>query len=170
MIDLLVDRPGLTIRRAPVAAHLLVHCGPADAAAIGTAVGVDLPAAMLTSCATGGWHALHLAPDEWLLIGAPADAPMLMHRFAAVAAPHSLVDIGERSPGLQIAGSHAVALLAAGCPLDVERMATGACTRTLFGKAMVILWRTGDGFTLEYARSFDDYVTRLARLAAEDVS
>lgn len=155
------------VRRAGPAAHLLLHCAPHDAAALGAAAGVELGAAMLRATTRGEWHSLHLAPDEWLLIG-PAGGEL---RFDP-GLPHALVDIGERSFGLEIEGPLASALLAAGCPLDLDERAfpASACTRTLFGKVMVMLWRTRGGFVMEYARSFDGYVVEFVTLAAEDAA
>jgi sarcosine oxidase subunit gamma len=43
------------------------------------------------------------------------------------------------------------------------------CTRTLFGKAEIVLWRTGaTEFHLEVWRSFSDYVVGCLREAARD--
>ena len=44
--------------------------------------------------------------------------------------------------------------------------------RTLFGKAMVMLWRTDDRptFRLEFARSFGGYVGALLTVAAGDLT
>jgi sarcosine oxidase subunit gamma len=43
--------------------------------------------------------------------------------------------------------------------LDVRAFAVGMCTRTVFAKAEIVLWRTAaDVFRLEVWRSFTDYV------------
>ena len=70
-----------------------------------------------------------------------------------------------------MSGPQAGAILNAGCPLDFDPAAfpTGMCTRSLFGKADIIIWRTGaDEFRLEVWRSFADYVSALLREAARD--
>ena len=146
-------------------AQWLLHCAPADAAAVGASLGLALGTTMLRAEASGGWHALHLAPDEWLLIDAAGACP------ATPALPHSLVDISERSLGFTISGVDAAATLNAGCPLDLSDRAfpPGACTRTLFGKVMVMLWRTGHtDWRIDCGRSFVPYVAALLELARED--
>ena len=146
-------------------AQWLLHCAPSDAAAAGASMGVELGSAMLREAGGNGWRALHLAPDEWLLIGAAGTVP----REPAVA--HSLVDISERSLGFEIGGREARAALNAACPLDLADAAfpVGACSRTLFGKVMVMLWRTGDTrWRIDCGRSFAPYVAALLALAVED--
>lgn len=167
--------PGIELRPVPPASRLLLHCAPSDAAALGTAVGLDLPAPMLRAGYRAGWHALHLAPDEWLLVGEPPAAAALADRFTAQQSSiaHSLVDVSARNLGVELAGTSAARLLAAGCPLDLDTTAfpTDSCSRTLFGKAMIMLWRTNDypAYRIEFARSFEDYVGRLLRAAAADL-
>lgn len=166
---------GLELRAAPLASRLLLHCTPDDAAPLGAAVGLDLPATMLRAGYLAGWDALHLAPDEWLLVGEPGAAAPLIERFAVQQSSiaHSLVDISDRNIGVEVAGPASARLLAAGCPLDLDpaAFATGSCSRTLFGKAMIMLWRTNDHptFRIEFARSFEDYIGRLLRAAAADL-
>ena len=152
--------------RAPDAQWLL-HCAPDDAAAAGASLGIALGTDLLRATNCNGWHALHLAPDEWLLIGPHAAVPGPLD--AAVA--HSLVDISERSLGFELVGADAADALNAACPLDLADAAfpVGACTRTLFGKVTVMLWRTGAlSWRLDCGRSFQPYLIGLVELAVED--
>ena len=172
MPDLIATR-SVRVRPASQLAHLLLHCEPHDAAGIAERLSLALPATMLDSGAGGGWSALHLAPDEWLLLGSEADAARLTSAFEQAGAtwPLSLVDISDRSLAYEIEGADAETLLAAGCPMDLAPHAfgTGRCTRTLFGKAMVMLWRTApQTFRLEVARSFAPYVVELLSVAARE--
>ena len=92
-----------------------------------------------------------LGPDEWLLIG--GDAP--------VALPAGMVDVSHRSAGIEISGPFAAEALNAFVALDLAETAfpVGMCTRTVLGKAEVVLWRTGaERFRLDVARSFAPYV------------
>ena len=77
-----------------------------------------------------------------------------------------------KGPGV-VAGDGAADLLNAGCALDLSDAAfpPNSCTRTLFGKADILLWRPTEAsaFRVEYARSFADYVRRLMAAAAEDL-
>lgn len=150
--------------RAPEAQWVL-HCAPADAPAVGASFGIDLGTAMLRATRTGDWHALHLAPDEWLLIGGGAAG------LGPIDVPHALVDVSDRSLGFEISGADAASALNAACPLDLDDAAfpLGSCTRTLFGKVTVVLWRTGDAtWRLDCGRSFAPYVRALLGLAVED--
>ena len=62
-------------------------------------------------------------------------------------------------------------MLNAGCPLDLDlaEFPVGMCTRTVFAKADIVLWRTrADAFHLEVWRSFAGYVAGLlAEIATE---
>lgn len=170
MADALIELPDAFVRPLPSVGRWLLHCEPDDAAAVGAALKLDLPSTMLRSAAAGDWHALHLAPDEWLLIGDEVCGPKLTAAAETIPFPLSLVDVSDRTLGLEIAGAAATTLLAAGCPLDLADAAfpNGACTRTIFGKAPVMLWRRGDLYWLEAARSFMDYVTLLLETAARE--
>jgi sarcosine oxidase subunit gamma len=131
--------------------------------------GLVLPAAMLASTDSGAHAALHLAPDEWLLLAADGKPPSLEST-----PPHALVDVSDRQLGVLLEGPGVRTLLAAGCPLDLDdsHMPPGFATRTLFGKAEVLLWRRADApdgsprFQLEAWRSFWPYVSALLSDAA----
>jgi sarcosine oxidase subunit gamma len=74
------------------------------------------------------------------------------------------VDIGHRQIALSIQGPLAADALAVACPLDLALPAfpVGACTRTVFGKAEIVLWRRDEqAFHLEVWRSFAAYVEQL---------
>jgi sarcosine oxidase subunit gamma len=123
------------------------------------AFGLPCPAA-LWSESSGDRTALRLGPDEILLIG-PAGAP------APTAG--SVVDVSGRQIGLTLTGDGSAVTLAAGCPLDLDRFEVGACTRTLLGKAEIVLWRTGPlGWHVEVWRSFAPYVRALLAQAGRD--
>lgn len=171
----LVDDGAVAVSAAPHLAHLLLHCEPHDAPAIGERLGLDLPAAMLQSGTARGWSALHLAPDEWLLIGAVDASVDMIDAFAVLGRelPVSLVDISDRGLAFDLVGGGVEELLAAGCPMDLAEASfpIGGCTRTLFGKAMVMLWRSGPAsFRLEVARSFAPYVLALLARAVDEQS
>jgi sarcosine oxidase subunit gamma len=63
---------------------------------------------------------------------------------------------------LNVTGDFAAELLACACPrdLDIEAFPVGACGRTLFGKAEIVLWRRAPrNFHIEVWRSYAEYVT-----------
>lgn len=173
MAETLVDRPDLRVVRLVPDAQLLLHGDPADAASLSEVGSIALGDQMLWASTSGGWNALHLAPDEWLLIGPFSEAADVGARFAETSIPRSLVDIGERSLGVEIGGSAAALLLNTGCPLDLhdDAFPAGSCTRTLFGKVSVMIWRMvhTDHYRMQYGRSFDDYVSTYIVTAAQDV-
>jgi len=118
---------------------------------------------------------LWLGPDEYLLLdsapGASAGSAFETLERALRDAPHALVDISHRQFALELNGPHASAILNAGCPLDLDpiEFPVGMCTRTVFAKADIVLWRTGaDVFHIELWRSFAGYVSgMLAEVARE---
>ena len=127
---------------------------------------IELPT---NHCAKAGKRlAARLGPDEWLLVAPDGDAP----DFGALEGRHhSLVDVSHRYAAFAVEGEHAPLVLAAGCPLDLHPsvFTSGTATRTLLGKAEVILWRL-EGYRLECARSFAPYVERFLNEAAREYS
>ncbi len=148
--------------------------GDAEAAVlIGQAFGVGLPIEPWRSATSGPRTALWLGPDEWLLLADAADPDVITSEIAAALGdrPYSWVDVSHRNAGFLLSGPHAADVLNAGCPLplDLASFPVGKCTRTLFGKAEVVLWRTGDtAFRIEVWLSFAAYVAGLIAEAARE--
>jgi len=118
--------------------------------------------------------ALWLGPDEQLLLAPEQHAAQLAQTIgtALTAIPHSLVDISHRQTAFELVGPAARALLNSGCPLDLadDTFPIGMCTRTLFEKSEILLWRTApDTFHVEVARSFAPYLTSLLAEAAREL-
>jgi len=164
--------PSQPVRLLPPLERRILRGRAAVLDAAGTALGIDLPQTGRTATAKG-CTALWLGPDEYLLL-APLEAhacwPALQAALAGL--PHACVDVSQRHAAFEVAGEHAAAALSTGCPLDLDLAAFpgGHCTRTVFGKAGIILWRTAaDRFHVEVWRSFASYVTQLLALAAGEV-
>jgi sarcosine oxidase subunit gamma len=145
------------------ASRFIFRGNPLAAELVGAAFGVSLSIAACRANQAADRAALWLGPDEWLLL-APEDA-MDDVRSALIGAlgeqPHALVAICHRNTALEISGPQAATVLNAGCPLDlhVSGFPVGMCTRTVLGKAEIILWRTADAaFRLEVWRSYAPYV------------
>lgn len=117
--------------------------------------------------------ALWLGPDERLLIGpdgAGEELAGLLQR-ALAELPHSLVEISHAQTAFEVTGAGAAAALNTGCPLDLDPASfpVDMCTRTVFAKAQIVLWRTGpETFRVETGRSFAPYVTKILALAARE--
>ena len=97
-----------------------------------------------------------LGPNEWLIV--QNQPPELGDALAGT--HHALVDVSERTLSIWLDGQNAKEALAGGCPLDLdeERVTAGFATRTLLGKAEIILECFGDQrFALHTNRSFLEY-------------
>jgi sarcosine oxidase subunit gamma len=132
------------------------------------ALSFALPQTACRTASLGARHALWLGPDEWLLVCTPGDALGQDLAAALAGSPHSLVEVSCRQTALIVSGSRATDLISAACPLDLglDAFPTGMCTRTLFGKAEIVLWRRAEAqFHIEVARSFAGYVWGLAAAA-----
>ena len=153
--------PGrLSLRSAPDLARLALR---GDAAALGVAFGLVLPTQPCRTVQANGRSALWLGPDEWLLLASPGT---LVGTLSVPGA--AVVDVGHRQVGLVLEGPGVADVLAAGCPLDLHPTAfpIGMCTRTVFGKAEIVLWRQGaTRFHVEVWRSFAAYVHGLLERA-----
>lgn len=162
-------RPDAAIAIAPMAprARFALRLPPDVAAAIGSAGGFRLDGAINRCNAEDGRIAARLGPDEWLLIGPEAESDTLARGVDAALAGRvfSLVDVGHRAVAIAVAGTFARAVLNGGCPLDLDDAAfpAGTATRTLLGKAEIVLIRPGDAplFQVECGRSFAPYVAGL---------
>ncbi|MET0171725.1 MAG: sarcosine oxidase subunit gamma [Agrobacterium vaccinii] len=133
------------------------------------ALDISLPQTPKTSTTSGLRAALWLGPDEWLVID--QGESNLMEACAGVSAPHSATDVSHRNVAMTVSGKGAKATLNAGCPQDLSLAVfpVGACSRTLLGKAEVVLFRvTEDTFRVECWRSFADYVFGLLEEGARD--
>jgi sarcosine oxidase subunit gamma len=153
--------------------RIAVRADSEAAALIGRAFGVALPTEPMRSAGQGGRAALWLGPDEWLLLSEDEQPEALGAAVAAALGerPHSWVDVSHRNAGFLLSGPHVADVLNAGCPLplDLAAFPIGKCTRTLFGKTEIILWRLGDdSFRVEVWRSFAAYFAGLVAEAARE--
>jgi sarcosine oxidase subunit gamma len=152
-----------TVTRLPDATRFIVRGGNAAVSAIGSAFGVELPRAACRAAESGSRAALWLGPDEWLLLAGDAehDAIELYLTSVTTVSPGSVVDVSDRQVGIALSGDHAIDALVAFMPLDLDPTAfpVGMCTRTIFGKAEIVLWRQGpQAFRIEVWRSFAPYL------------
>ena len=134
---------------------------------------LDMPINRRT--ATGEKAAIRLGPDEWRLSGPEGEAAQIAVDVGAALAGlhHSLVDVGHHYVALSLSGPRAADVINSGCPLDLSPAAfpVGHTTRTLLGKAEVILAKTDDlpSFEIECGRSFAVYVHDFLLEAAREL-
>lgn len=165
----------ITYAVLPAASRLILQ-GSAAVEGAGRALGFALPSIPCTSTSEGNRAALWLGPDEWLILDQSTGDVSKLHadmQGALQGVPHSLVDISQRQIGIAIAGATAALALNAHAPLDLDLAAfpIGACTRTVFEKCEIVLWRRADDqFYLETGRSLVPYVTALLDLVAAELA
>lgn len=163
----------ITVTELPATTRLIVRGGGVAVGVIGRAFGVGLPRDPCRAKGTDDRAALWLGPDEWLLIAPDGEAERLARALAQAVGeePASIVDVSHRQIGVAVAGPAAADALNTFNPLDLDDTAfpIGMCTRTLFGKAEIVLWRTGrEAFRIEVWRSFAPYVFGCLEQAISD--
>jgi sarcosine oxidase subunit gamma len=131
---------------------------------------LDMP---INRCMTSeGMTVARLGPDEWLALGSEASALEAHWRQNLAGQAHSLVDVSHRQVAIEVSGLRAREVLNGGCPLDLsdEAFPPGAATRTLLGKAEIILMRPTAAliYRVECWRSFAPYVFGLLTQVASE--
>lgn len=165
--------PAATLSPLPDAAKLVLRGRAAAIDAAGPVFGVALPREACRFAISSGRAAYWLGPDEWLLQATGEDPAALFASVSAALAAHShsLVDVSHRSEAFALTGSEAGYVLNHGCPLDLSLQAfpVGMCTRTIFGKATIMLSRAApDVFHIDVWRSFAPYVWQLLDEASSE--
>lgn len=165
--------PSALVRTLPPASRWTLRGDTKVLNAATTALGLPVIDRACRAAVQQATAALWLGPDERLLIApAEAHADVAARLEAALGdEPHALVDVSHRQIALEIAGEHGAVLLNSGSPLDLHLSSfpIGMCTRTVFAKAEIVLWRTEEQrFRIEVWRSFAAYVSRyLAQACGE---
>ncbi len=166
-----LSAPAVKVEMLPPAERVSLRAPQASLAELSKALGVTLPEKPKTSVIKGGRTALWLGPDEWLVIDEAGNDPLA--DCAKVTALHSAVGISHRNVAISVIGPAAAATVNSGCPQDLslEAFPVGAASRTILGKAEIVLLRTAaDTFRVECWRSFSDYVFTLLSEAAGDAA
>lgn len=150
----------------------VLRCPAAMVDIVGQRLGIALPQTACRSAIEGKLAALWLGPDEWLLLTDDASddwVPELQARLGDALC--ALVDVSHRQVALAVRGPEAETILASGCALDLSLAGfpEGMCTRTMYDKAEIVLWRLApDAFHIEVWRSFARYVEELLRVAEHE--
>jgi len=166
-----VSATGVKVEPLPPAERVSLRAPAESVASLSRALGVALPQAPKTSATKGGRTALWLGPDEWLVIDETGND--VLADCAKAKQLHSAVGISHRNVAISVSGPAAEACVNAGCPQDLslEAFPVGASTRTVLGKAEIVLYRPAeDAFRVECWRSFSDYVFTFLSEAARDAA
>jgi sarcosine oxidase subunit gamma len=164
---------------------LLLRGRPETTGAILEAAGWPLPGAVNRAVDGEGGRIATLGPDEHLLVMARPAVADAKHALADRLADrhHALVDVSARLVAVELASERtaagsavsadwpARATLAAACPLDfdIAAFAPGAVSRTVLGKAEIILdCLADDRFRLYTNRSLAAYVHLLLAEAGRE--
>ena len=167
-------RDSVVIRLLAPRARFSLRLDPSLLSTTKPVAGFTLDMPINRRMSSGERVAIRLGPDEWLLSGPEAEAVQIARDVGAALARlhHSFVDISHRHVALSVVGSRAADALNSGCPLDLSPSVfpAGCATRTLCGKAEVILVKTDDvpSFEIECGRSFAAYVRDFLLEAARE--
>ena len=160
---------GVALQTALPASRLSFRATTKGAKAFGKSLGIELPTQPGTSTNSAGRSALWIGPDEWLIIDQKNPVDALMPKRPN--REFSAVDVSHRNMAFLISGAGAVNTINAACPRDLSLTAfpVGSVSRTIFGKAEIVLLRTGkESFRMECWRSFAPYVWDMLLVAAKD--
>jgi sarcosine oxidase, subunit gamma len=139
---------GVTISLAPPMARYSMRARQAQA--LETLLGIKVPKKIGET--EGGIACL--GPDEWFL---RADADTMIPMGEGL--PLSITNVSERSVGIVVDGPGAAALIMSGCPQDLDRLAVGRASRTIFETVEIILIREAeDRFLVDVWRSFASWL------------
>ena len=161
------------VRQVPFATRLIVRGNDEVMRRVSTVLSMGPTLEACRAATSARAVCLWLGPDERMIIAADGEAVTLAERLEGILAdqPHSLVDVSHRQTALEVSGPAATLMLNTGCPLDLDPAAfpVGMCTRTVFAKTPIVLWRTATStFHVEVWRSFTDYLCGLLALASEE--
>jgi sarcosine oxidase, subunit gamma len=166
---------GASMSVLPDVAKVIFRGRPPTIPKAESAFGITLPRDACRFTTMGDLTAYWLGPDEWMLQVAGEDPAHLMDRLQRALAGqlYSIVDVSHRSDAFAISGPSSEYVLNHACPLDLSEAAfpVGACTRTILGKATIIISRTApQTFHIDVWRSFAVYTWDFLNEARSELS
>lgn len=178
----IADSSRITIKALAAGGRFVLRLSPGFLPGIARLAGMDLTMPVNRSFQSGGRIAARLGPDEWMLIVSDADLAVVSSEASAQLSGvhHALVDISHRNIAIEVSGTAAADVLNVGCPLDLtsDRFAPGHASRTLLGKAEVVVMRLSDSidadhnpmprYRIECWRSFGRYLHGVLAEAARE--
>ncbi len=115
---------------------------PAFVAAVEESLGLKLPRVVGQGVEGGGIAMLCRGPDEWLVLGAGKLADGMV-----------MTDVSAAWALLHLSGERAREVLAKGCALDLDDLASGHGRESQLGPVHVVVRRCDAGFDLMFRRS-----------------
>ena len=157
--DRLFASNGISLFPTPAAWRISLRVRADGMAAAKKAIGFALPTKPKSSVSKNGVSCLWIGPDEWLIID-EGKSNVWENLQKLGNTKLSAVDVSHRNTGIMISGDKAVNAINSGCPQDLSDKVfpVGAASRTMLGKAEIVLFRTGKNeYRVEVWRSFSDY-------------
>jgi len=170
-----VNLPDAMLEVLPDAAKLAFRGRPASLPVAGDAFGIPLPQTACRFSAKANRVVYWLGPDEWML-QATGERPAALFASmdqALAGQSSALVDVSHRSDAFAVSGPMSEYVLNHGCPLDLSERGfpAGMCTRTILGKAAILLSRPDRlTFHIDVWRSFAPYVWQLLDEARRELA
>ncbi|NQW01166.1 MAG: sarcosine oxidase subunit gamma [Rhodospirillales bacterium] len=137
---------------------------PAFLQGIEKALGISLPTEACTASGKpGDLQVLWMGPDEWLVVGGPDNAALIISKLttALVDLQVALVDVSESRTVIELSGKQARVVLDKGCSIDLHprSFGPGQVVNTLLGRGHVLLHQT-DHEPASGSSAYDIYVHR----------
>src|SRR6266404_1960637 len=154
----------ISVAPLDAAARFVLRMRPETALGLRSVARFALDTPMNTCVVNDVRTSARLGPDEWFLLDPEAQSKTLESELEADLSGRlaSLVDISHRNVGIAVVGTYAREVINGGCPLDLHDSAfpPGSATRTLLGKAEIVLLRPTEkhAYRVECWRSFAPYV------------
>jgi sarcosine oxidase subunit gamma len=167
-------RQGVSIQILPAQARFSLRLALGPAQEEREVAGFQLGMQVNNYTANSDRWSARLGPNEWLIGGAEAQTEAIAIEVEAAldGQIHGLTDVSHRNVAIEASGIGAADVLNADCPLDlsIKAFPGGSATRTLLGKAEIVLIRPGAEpvFRVECWRSFARYVHGFLVEAARD--
>ena len=157
-----------TVTRRPLEGWISLQADAPSFEGIGDASGIRLPGAVGAVVRDAALEVFRTGPDECLLrFDVAREADMLARLRRAAGDTHAAMAlVSDASVGFDVTGDDASAVLAQGCPLDLDRLTVDACARTLLGRVPMLIVRIEGGFALWVERSHASHVQAWLEAAA----
>lgn len=165
--------PDLQVYDLPFTGKFSLRCKEPMRAALGQAVGPDLPGKVGGAAQSGTRRVICIGPDEWMIHCNEAEREDIIRACADVydTACHSLTDVSFRDVGVSVSGPESATLLSLFCARDFSKIAVGGGVRTLFDTVQVLLIRnTAQDYHLYAWRSFYPYLRRLLQVGESELA